>query len=194
MKNAIAVACFTFAACQSGPPVSAAEPTTTRVSPPSARRSEGTRAATQQDVRAPLIVTWVEGGTVSSGVTAPGPAVTRLLVHVDQPGVVEVPARFSVRFPPGVEVVRGQLVQTLAVAPAGTTRDLAFEVRYLIPPTAPAIATVDAQGPSSGVHAEVPYYFGRPAPASSPPPMTAPIVVNGLNLGPAVDMQAVERR
>jgi hypothetical protein len=136
-------------------------------------------------------VTWIEGGVVQDGQAVPGSPLMRLIVRVSQPGVVEVPAQVSVRFPAGVQVVRGETVQTLPVAPAGTTRDVVFYVRFAAPPSEPAVATVDAQGTTSGVHAEVPYRFGRAAPTPAAPPMTGPTIVNGFNLGPSVDMSNV---
>lgn len=190
MKLQFALVPFVAAGCQSAPPVSVTRevPPPTAVVPVPATHASMPRPGAAHDVGAPLVVTWIEGGTVQDGNAAPGSPLSRLVVRVTQPGVVEVPARVTVRFPAGVQVVRGETVQTLPVAPAGTTRELAFDVRFAAPPADPAVAIVDAQGMASGVHAEVPYRFGRPAPSPAPTPMTEPTVVNGFNLGPSVDM------
>ncbi len=133
------------------------------------------------DVRAPVQVR-VQGPPVAPK------AGSTLAVDwaVEMATAFPAPLTVKVRAPHGVEVT-GDVSATILPEP-GTKRGRVF-VRVREVPKDDLVIVVDGASEAAGMHAEIPYRFGRPAPrVAQPPRADTPVVRDGVNLGRPVRM------
>lgn len=142
---------------------------------------------------APLSVEWIEGHLGASGAT--------LTARVERFVPFSVPLNVEIRLPSGAQLVPHQ-TSALSISPGpSATIDLLpnasarvdqiqVDVAYGAIPADDLVIVIDAQAPGGGVHAEVPYRFGRPEPTGPlPQPTGQHVVVGGRDFGGAVAAQ-----
>lgn len=139
-------------------------------------------AAASQDLRAPVVIAWVERSTPATPNGSPGRYL--LVARVAQPGALGLPLAVQVTVPPGATLARGETRWTVQPAPPGAVQDVELEIFASAPPADDLILIVDAQGPHAGVHAEARYRFGRPEPVGPQPTLApTPLVIGGRDFG-----------
>lgn len=123
----------------------------------------------------PITVKWIEGSRNEAG--------SRLTLEVTKLIVTERPLALGFSVPPGVVVEPELTAREIAAASVGTT-SIEVLVRTSVPPTQDLIAICDSQGTSFGFHAEVPYRFGRQAPAVAEPRLGEPVQIGPGQIRP----------
>ncbi len=167
---ALLTACNTPAAT----PRSAAEPSST---------------TEQRHSAVPVVARWLTRAEPSV-VTGRGQGDRLVLVaRIEQPGRLGLPLRVWIETPDGVAQTRGPRQYTVAPARAGSVHETEMEFSVGAVPDGDLVLVVDAQSPGAGVHARVPYRFGRPEPRVATPTLTGTAVtVGNTNAGPSVQM------
>lgn len=142
---------------------------------------------------APLSVEWIAESTSATGAV--------LTARVERFVPFAVPLDVEVRLPPGAQLANRQssvfatspgLAPTMALPPNTSARvdQIRVDLVYSAVPADDLVIVIDAQSPGGGVHAEVPYRFGRPEPIGpTPQPAGQHVVVGGRDFGGAVPAQ-----
>lgn len=147
---------------------------------PSTSASTSARPATPDEhPRAPLRVTWE---TLQRDEHR---AVLR--AHVVWSSPIELPLTLTVTLPEGVRLARGPATLALQGLAQRPTQDFEHELTWTRTPDTDAVLSVDGDGEAMGVHARVPFRFGRAEPAVETVTPTGPsVTVGGRNFGRAV--------
>lgn len=142
---------------------------------------------------APLSVEWIVGHVSASGAT--------LIARVERFVPFAVPLDVEIRLPPGAQLVPQHssalsispgLRATMDLLPNASARvdEIQVDLAYDTIPADDLVIVIDAQRPGGGVHAQVPYRFGRPEPMGPmPQPTGQHVVVGGRDFGGAVPAQ-----
>lgn len=180
MKNTLAFLSIALLGCAH--PMAGEQPST-----PSVTRAHSTASEPTAEVRAPVVVTWVERAHVDASAQSTGSYI--LIARITQPGALSMPLRVDVEVPSGVTLVRGTPHYLVQPGPPGSVHEALFELSALATPSQDLVLVADAQGEHAGVHAEARYRFGRPAPvATSPTRGGANIVLHGIQFGQGITM------
>lgn len=142
-------------------------------------RSAEVSRAVHEGPRAPMTATWV--------VVKVQDTRTVLRARIERAGGYEVPLVLRVSVPPGARLTRG--AREVALPPMSQQRDVEYEyeLTYAHAPADDALLTVDGDTAAMGMHARVPYRFGRAEPPSPRPTPTGPaLTLGGRNFGASV--------
>jgi hypothetical protein len=131
-----------------------------------------------------MVASWLE--------VRQSPTSAVLRARIERSAGFPLPLTVTVSIPSGVQLVRGPRTYTLPPASAAETHETEFELAYAQPPAEDLVLVADAQDPAFGVHAEVPYRFGRPEPVGPrPQPGGSPLRIGAHDFGAPVPVQPV---
>lgn len=166
----LAVSALAVAACANQTPAapSAPAPRTQQMPEPTVR------------LQAPLKVRWVERARSATGAV--------VVAEVERLNRLPVSLRARVEVPAGVTVRSGPTEWTMpAEAEAGTVAQL-LELAFTQAPAGDLVLRVDGDGEGLGLHFQVPYRFGRPAPEAAAPAATGPEFRKGGLSSPTIPL------
>ncbi|MBS1153199.1 MAG: hypothetical protein H6Q89_4897 [Myxococcaceae bacterium] len=129
--------------------------------------------------RAPVQLSWQEVRRSATEV--------ELIAQVKRVGRLPFPLEVSITLPPGATLAHGRARFTLAPSAEAAYHQEAVTIRFPSTPEADLELTAEGRTGDLGVHAKVPYRFGRPAPLQ---PVVAPVgpdlKVGEQNFGPSI--------
>jgi hypothetical protein len=169
MSRLIVFGLLVAAACKSSPPPAPA---------PAAPRESTVRA------RVPLLVSWQE--------VRRGPTGAELVARVQRLAPLPFSIDVSVSVPSGVKLARGRAQFTLTPNVEGEIHEESIAITYEKLPETDLELTAHGQAPDMGVHARMPYRFGRREPLNEAVAPVGPDLQGpgDRNLGPSIPISA----
>ena len=135
---------------------------------------------------APVRITWNALGVPTVRVPL------ALVARVEYLSTVPAPLEITLRLPAGTTLLRGSTRWVLPPSSPGSIHDTELLLAFATLPTDDLVLVVTLEREGYGLHAEVPYRFGRPEPRRPVPVAEGPSVrLGGRNLGPSVPLRGV---
>ncbi|MEZ4392278.1 MAG: hypothetical protein R3A48_14405 [Polyangiales bacterium] len=145
---------------------------------------------TAMDEAPPLTVDWRDEPALDASRTVGAQGVLRRVTAAVTAGItLDAPARLRFVAPPGARVVAGDVDFVIPRMRPGDRSEHAVTVAYASPPTEDLRLEAEVSLDDFGLRGAATWRFGRPAPATPPLPLGAPLRVNGVDLGPSVRAQ-----
>jgi hypothetical protein len=134
--------------------------------------------------RAPIRGQW----EILEGQPADGSDIA-LLMRIVRQGDWPIPVHVHVQVPDGVEIVREPKTSVLSANFEPHEGELEMAIRIDRVPDQNLVMVLDSRIDGAGLHAEIPYRFGRPKPRVTVPARTGPrLIYGGYDLGRVIEL------